>query len=148
MPSGNGQDRDIVAMLAPSWMDPGGAMLRIAVIPCPSNGITTKVGGHAGTTVETCSLLMQVKVVRYLVGGPSILTAEDLARQDDEIARKTDGVMLSSEQSRKRTGILSTCSGMQDAQRYLRLCVSLWAQESQWRTYWFTWVFKGMLFGQ
>lgn len=76
-------------------------MPRVAVIPCPSNGINTKVGGHAGTTVETCSLPMQVKVVRYLVGGPSVLTAEDLARQDDEIARKTDGVMLSSEQVQK-----------------------------------------------
>ena len=44
---------------------------------------------------------MQVAVVRYLVGGPSVLTAEDLARQDDEIARKTDGVMLSSDMVQK-----------------------------------------------
>ena len=58
-------------------------------------------GGHAGITVETCSLPIQVKVVRYLVGGPSVLTAEDLARHDDEIARKTDVVMLSSEQVQK-----------------------------------------------
>ena len=39
--------------------------------------------------------------MRYLVGGPSVLTAEDLARQDDEIARKTDGVMLSSDMVQK-----------------------------------------------
>eukprot|EP00891_Asterochloris_glomerata_P007597 jgi/Astpho2/7597/Aster-02502 len=56
---------------------------------------------YLGITVETCSLPMQVKVVRYLVGGPSVLTAEDLARHDDEIARKTDVVMLSSEQVQK-----------------------------------------------
>ena len=44
---------------------------------------------------------MQVKIVRYLVGGPNVLTAEDLARQDDEIARKTDGVLLSSDMVQK-----------------------------------------------
>ena len=37
---------------------------------------------------------MQLTVVRYLVGGPSVLNAEDLARQDDEVASKTDGLVL------------------------------------------------------
>ena len=40
---------------------------------------------------------MQLSVVRYLVGGPSVLSAEDLARQDDEVASKTDGMVLTSD---------------------------------------------------
>eukprot|EP00891_Asterochloris_glomerata_P001791 jgi/Astpho2/1791/Aster-07551 len=38
---------------------------------------------------------MQVAVVRYLVGGPSVLKAEDLIRQNAKMARKTDGLRLS-----------------------------------------------------
>ena len=40
---------------------------------------------------------MQLTVVRYLVGGPSVMNAEDLARQDDEVASKTDGLVLTSD---------------------------------------------------
>ena len=44
---------------------------------------------------------MQVAVVRYLVGGPSVMNAEDLARQDAEMATKTDGTVLSPDLVRK-----------------------------------------------
>ena len=40
---------------------------------------------------------MQLTVVMYLVGGPSAMNAEDLARQDDEVASKTDGMVLTSD---------------------------------------------------
>lgn len=44
---------------------------------------------------------MQVAVVRYLIGGPSVMNAEDLARQDAEMATKTDGTVLSPDLVRK-----------------------------------------------
>ena len=37
---------------------------------------------------------MQVAVVRYLVGGPSMLNGEDLLWQDEVMARKTGGMRL------------------------------------------------------
>ena len=39
--------------------------------------------------------------MRYIVGGPSVVSAEDLARQDDDIARKSDGVKLSADMVQK-----------------------------------------------
>ena len=44
---------------------------------------------------------MQVAVVRYLVGGPSVLNAEVLLRQDEVTARKIGGMRLSPDMVQK-----------------------------------------------
>eukprot|EP00891_Asterochloris_glomerata_P001795 jgi/Astpho2/1795/Aster-07555 len=43
----------------------------------------------------------QVAVVRYLVGGPSLLKPKDMVRQDDAMARKSGGVRLSPDMVQK-----------------------------------------------
>ena len=63
--------------------------------------------------------------MRYLVGGPSVLTAEDLARQDDAVARKTDGVMLSSDMVQRAHRNLVDVIRNSGCSKVHRLCATL-----------------------
>ena len=87
----------------------------------------------------------QLTIVRYFVGGPGVLTAEDLARQDDELASKTDGFVLTSDLFRKAH--LKLVDVLRDAgcsQVQWILCVSVWAQGSQETV---SWSARGVLGG-
>ncbi len=79
---------------------------------------------------------MQVAVVRYLVGGPSVLKAEDLIRQNAKMARKTDGLRLSLDMLQKAHQDLVNVlrdSGCSKVPKIMR--VSLWALGSRQRIY-------------
>ena len=96
--------------------------MRIAVSPCPSK---LQNWWPCRLFTETLTLTMQVAVVRYLVGGPSVLTAEDLARQDDAIAGKTDGVMLSSDMVQRAHRNLVNVIRDSGCSKVHRLCATL-----------------------
>lgn len=108
-------------------------MLQIAVDPCPSVRIDAeKVGAQAlklcaihDVLSMCCVLSMQVAVVRYLVGGPSLLKPKDMVRQDDAMARKSGGVRLSPDMVQKANrdfvNVLKR-SGCSQVPKIVRVC--------------------------